>query len=160
MRCGSVVARIKIEPPPRPDNGHHAYGLFFSREIRGECINRRPAGAITECGHDKDTCDGYISQVTSKHVRCHFGLEVHACGLCQTDIPCESRIPSENDLQEHGPRLRRLSDGSLGRRKTLLLSYRKLCCLRLELSSYTFSTVSQNIDQRPQFFLDFHDLFC
>ena len=99
MRCGSVVARIKIEPTPRPYRGHHGYCLFFSKGICGKCINRCPAGAITEGGHDKGKCDGYISQVTAKHVQSHFGLEAHACGLCQTDIPCESKIPTDDDLQ-------------------------------------------------------------
>ena len=99
MRCGSVVARIKIEPTPRPYSNHHAYCLFLSKGICGKCINRCPAGAVTERGHDKDTCNRYISQVTAKHVQSHFGLEAHACGFCQTDIPCESKIPTDDDIQ-------------------------------------------------------------
>jgi epoxyqueuosine reductase QueG len=99
MRCGSAVARIKIEPTPRPYSDHHAYCLFFSKGICDKCISRCPAGAITERGHDKGKCDRYISGITAKYVQSHFGITALPCGLCQTDIPCESKIPTANDLQ-------------------------------------------------------------
>jgi ferredoxin len=94
MRCGSVVARIEIPPTPRPYKDHHAYCLFFSRGICGKCILRCPAGAITNAGHDKLACEKYMRQVTVEYVSSRFGLKGYGCGLCQTDVPCESEIPS------------------------------------------------------------------
>jgi epoxyqueuosine reductase QueG len=99
MRCGSVVARIKIPPTNRPYNDRHAYCLFFSNGICGKCIQRCPAGAITEAGHNKAKCSNYLRTVTGNHVKSHFGFEGYGCGLCQTNVPCESKIPSEHDVK-------------------------------------------------------------
>ena len=40
----------------------------------------------------------YIRQVTVDYKKSHFGFEVYDCGLSQTDVPCESKIPSQQDL--------------------------------------------------------------
>ena len=34
------------------------------------------------------------------YVKSHYGLEGKGCGLCQTDVPCESKIPSEKDVND------------------------------------------------------------
>jgi epoxyqueuosine reductase len=93
MRCGSVVANIPVSPTRRPYDDHHAYCLFYSNGTCKACAERCPAGAISENGHDKAKCFKYIRQVTAEYVKTRFGIEVNACGLCQTGIPCESRIP-------------------------------------------------------------------
>jgi len=93
MRCGSVVSRIPIEPTVRPYMDHRAYCLYFSHGKCGKCIKRCPVGAISEHGHDKVKCREYIRNVTAKYAKDRFGLEANACGLCQTKVPCESRIP-------------------------------------------------------------------
>jgi len=98
MRCGSVVANIKIPPSSRPYNDHHAYCLFFSGGICGKCIQRCPAGAITTAGHDKEKCREYLHSVTADYVRHNYGFNGYACGLCQTGVPCESKIPTEHDI--------------------------------------------------------------
>jgi ferredoxin len=94
MRCGSVVARIRIPPTPRVYEDHHAYCLYFSQGRCGECISRCPVGAITEAGHDKVACEEYIRHDMADYVKSHYGFEGYACGLCQTGVPCESQIPS------------------------------------------------------------------
>ena len=101
MRCGSVVARIKIPPTKRPYNDHHAYCLFFTKGLCGECIPRCPVWAITEAGHDKVKCGNYLRSVVVDYAKSHFGLEgeAYGCGLCQTGVPCESKIPTEYDLK-------------------------------------------------------------
>ncbi len=93
MRCGSVVARIRIPPTDRPYADLHAYCLFFSKGTCGKCIKRCPAGAITGAGHDKKKCLAYEDSVTTPYVQSRFGIEAYGCGLCQTAVPCESRIP-------------------------------------------------------------------
>ena len=100
MRCGSVVAHIRIPPTKRPYNDHHAYCLFFTKGLCGECIRRCPVKAITEDGHDKGKCRNYLFPVVADYARSHFGLEGNAygCGLCQTDVSCESKIPTEYDV--------------------------------------------------------------
>jgi len=98
MRCGSVIAHITIPPTTRPYHDHHAYCLFFSQGLCGTCIRRCPVGAITEAGHDKEQCLNYLSPTTADYVKSHFGFEGYGCGLCQTNVPCESKIPSRDDV--------------------------------------------------------------
>lgn len=94
MRCGSVVARLSIRPQERPYRNRNEYCLFYSKGICGKCADRCPAGAISrENGHDKEKCRIYIDEVTSAYVKTHFEIDSYGCGLCQTNVPCESRIP-------------------------------------------------------------------
>jgi hypothetical protein len=101
MRCGSVVVHVKIPPRERPYSDHHAYCLFFTKGLCGKCIGRCPVKAITESGHDKVTCRNYIRPVVADYARSHYGIEAqqYGCGLCQTGVPCESKIPTEDDVQ-------------------------------------------------------------
>jgi epoxyqueuosine reductase len=96
MRCGSVVARIKIPATDRPYRDHHAYCLFFSKGVCGKCIQRCPAKAVTEAGHDKKRCRSYVEK-TASFVKSHFNFDGYGCGFCQTGVPCESRIPVVDD---------------------------------------------------------------
>ena len=98
MRCGSVVANIKISPSNRPYKDHHAYCLFFSKGTCGKCIQRCPAGAITTTGHDKNKCAERLHSVTADYVKRNYGFDGYGCGLCQTGVPCESKIPTEHDV--------------------------------------------------------------
>ncbi len=93
MRCGSVVARIDVPPSERPYEDRHAYCLFYFNGKCGKCMQRCPAGAITPKGRDKETCYAYTHTVTGKHVLSRFGLKTAPCGLCQTGVPCEAKIP-------------------------------------------------------------------
>jgi len=103
MRCGSVIARIKIPPTERPYKDHHEYCLFYKEQICGRCIARCPAGAITKKGHDKVKCQDYLHQKMNEYVKANFGFEGYGCGLCQTKVPCESKIPTPSDLKQEAP---------------------------------------------------------
>jgi epoxyqueuosine reductase len=99
MRCGSIVADIKIPPTRRPYSDHHAYCLYFSKGKCGKCIQRCPAGAISRAGHDKTKCRNYLHNVIEEFVKSNYGFNSYGCGLCQTGVPCESKIPTEKDLR-------------------------------------------------------------
>ena len=92
MRAGSVVARIALEPTPRPYSDHRAYCLFFAEGTCGKCIDRCPARAITEAGHDKQKCRMHLVR-SREHVKETYGFEGYGCGLCQVGVPCEAQIP-------------------------------------------------------------------
>ena len=98
VRVGSVIARIQIPPTSRPYQNHRAYCLFFSRGICGKCIKRCPVDALSEAGHDKKKCIGHLHPTTDEYVQAHFGFKGYGCGLCQTGVPCESKIPGEKDV--------------------------------------------------------------
>jgi len=99
MRTGSVVARIKIPATKRPYSDHHAYCLFFTKGICGKCIPRCPVGALSEAGHDKIKCRNHIRPITADYVKSHYGFDGYGCGLCQTKVPCESKIPGPQDVK-------------------------------------------------------------
>jgi len=93
MRCGSVVAHIQIPPTIRPYEDHHAYCLFYAKGTCKKCVQRCPAGAITEAGHEKRKCYNYMHPGIDQYVESHFGFKGYGCGLCQTAVPCESENP-------------------------------------------------------------------
>jgi epoxyqueuosine reductase QueG len=99
VRVGSVIARIRIPPTYRPYKGHHEYCLFYSRGLCKKCIARCPVGALSEAGHDKKKCRSHVRPVTEDYVKAHYGFDGYGCGLCQTGVPCESRIPLAAEVQ-------------------------------------------------------------
>jgi epoxyqueuosine reductase len=92
MRAGSVVARIVIEPTPRPYAHHRAYCLFFAEGTCGQCIDRCPVRAIAEAGHNKEKCREHLAR-SRVHVEKTYGFTGYGCGLCQVGVPCEAGIP-------------------------------------------------------------------
>lgn len=94
MRLGSVVAKVSIPATERPYTHHQAYCLFFTEGTCGKCIDRCPARAITESGHDKEKCRQYLAY-TKDYIKKNFGFEGYGCGLCQVGVPCEASIPAK-----------------------------------------------------------------
>jgi ferredoxin len=98
MRTGSVVARINIPPTARPYTEHRAYCLFFSQGICGKCIKRCPVGALSRDGHDKVKCLEHLKPATEEYVKTNYHFDGYGCGLCQVGVPCESRIPVDDNI--------------------------------------------------------------
>jgi len=98
MRCGSVVTDAIIPPSPRVYKDHFANCLFYSDGSCQRCAERCPAGAISEKGHDKNKCLEFLF-VKQKKILKELGRDegyigrYQGCGLCQTKVPCEARIP-------------------------------------------------------------------
>lgn len=97
MRTGSVVARIKVPPTPRPYDDHHAYCLYYSQGICGKCIKRCPVDALSKEGHDKVKCLQHLHPTTEEYVKANYDFDGYGCGLCQVGVPCESRIPVDDN---------------------------------------------------------------
>ncbi len=98
VRFGSVVTLLKLTPSEKTYRHHRENCLQFRNEKCGKCIPRCPAGAISEKGHDKDRCKEYVDSEVLQNRRIEYGLQnpPPACGLCQTDVPCEFQIPRPN----------------------------------------------------------------
>jgi hypothetical protein len=37
--------------------------------------------------------------VTEDYVKAHYGFDGYGCGSCQTKVPCESKIPTRQDVE-------------------------------------------------------------
>jgi epoxyqueuosine reductase QueG len=92
-RVGSIVAEVELPPDSRAPGDHRRNCLLFRSRECGLCIGRCPAGAISESGHDKGRCREYSYGTVLDAVGQEYGVEVAGCGLCQTGVPCESRVP-------------------------------------------------------------------
>lgn len=92
-RLGSVITDLKLEPSPRPYPDHQDNCLFYRDGSCGACIGRCPAGALSAAGHDKGSCREYVYGTVPQAVGERYGVGSTGCGLCQTKVPCESRIP-------------------------------------------------------------------
>lgn len=93
-RCGSVVTDAVLNVSAFEYSDHRENCLFFNNIAEcGECISRCPAGAITEKGHDKSLCDKYTYNTIRRLRGDYYNVETTGCGLCQTAVPCEYRLP-------------------------------------------------------------------
>jgi epoxyqueuosine reductase QueG len=97
MRCASVVTSLKLESTARTYTQHLANCRFYAEGQCGACMKRCPYGAISEKGHDKLKCRDALFEkqrpwIEGDHGPGYIGAYA-GCGLCQTGVPCETRIP-------------------------------------------------------------------
>lgn len=92
-RCGSVVTDLILPPTERHYRSHTENCTFYREGKCGACIARCPVGALSVAGHDKIKCQGYTYGTVFERVGDAFGVQITGCGLCQTKVPCESKIP-------------------------------------------------------------------
>lgn len=101
-RLGSVITDLSLNPTPRPWPDYHHNCLWFREGSCGACIGRCPVGAITRQGHDKAACRGYVYGSVPGAVGAVYGVTQTGCGLCQTGVPCEDRIPAGRSRVKQG----------------------------------------------------------
>jgi epoxyqueuosine reductase len=94
-RVGSVVCSAPFYPTPRPYHDYREYCRFARDGSCMKCAKRCPAGAITAAGHDKNICSAYMHEALKSWLGRpgYMGTSYVACGLCQTGVPCEHKIP-------------------------------------------------------------------
>ena len=100
VRFGSVVVKGRVPATPRSYSGPFDYCLYFSRGICARCVQRCPVGSVRKEGRDKEPCSIHLGPAMREYVESHFDFKGYACGLCQTGVPCESRIPGPKDVTD------------------------------------------------------------
>ena len=90
-RVGSVIVDQPLKSPQRTDDIHRDC-LFYRDGSCKKCIERCPAEAISEQGHDKQACAAFVLSQAS-FIKESYGIDIYGCGLCQTGVSCERRIP-------------------------------------------------------------------
>jgi epoxyqueuosine reductase len=98
-RCGSVITSLILPASSRTAKNHYSNCLFYAGIKCEACINRCPAGAITDKGHDKNKCRQYLGSIGYSKESYKDGYDneksVAGCGLCQTKVPCEFKNPTK-----------------------------------------------------------------
>jgi epoxyqueuosine reductase QueG len=92
-RCGSIITDAAIPPSVRTCASPWSNCLYYRNGTCGLCIRRCPVDAISRDGHDKDKCMEYAYGELRDTAGKLYGVMETGCGLCQTRVPCESRIP-------------------------------------------------------------------
>lgn len=100
-RCGSIVTNETITPTRKTCRDPWSNCLFSRDGSCGLCIERCPVGAISRQGHDKEKCRAFVYGELRKSAGVLYGVMETGCGLCQTRVPCECKIP---DGMEKGDR--------------------------------------------------------
>ena len=93
-RCGSIITDLPLTASGRDSDDHHANCVFYADGTCKACAARCPGGAITSEGHDKGVCMDYLRKIGYIPIKEYNDeTSVYGCGLCQTKVPCEYRVP-------------------------------------------------------------------
>jgi epoxyqueuosine reductase len=98
-RCSSLVTSLELPPSPRTAKGPYDNCLFYVKGNCRACIERCPAGAVTEQGHDKVKCLEY-ARTKLEYLKEKYQAKSVGCGLCQTGVPCEAVNPVRNPAKK------------------------------------------------------------
>lgn len=97
-RCGNVVTSLVLPVNRKIPKMPYSNCLYYAGVNCRACINRCPAGAISESGHDKKKCLNYLNLIGHSPDAFKDGYNndnsVAGCGLCQTKVPCEFQNPT------------------------------------------------------------------
>ncbi|MBD3227524.1 MAG: hypothetical protein GF329_04975 [Candidatus Lokiarchaeota archaeon] len=114
IRLASIITDAPLKITPRESDDPYANCLYYSKGICKKCIERCPAGAITEEGHDKVKCWIYGQKVARKMIKELkeiIELKPHqrringilqkqkppvGCAFCQFGVPCMDKNPTKN----------------------------------------------------------------
>jgi len=99
-RCGSVVAGLALPVSLRTAENPYSNCLFYINRKCRACIDRCPAGAISESGHAKLKCREYQQSKRYSSLQERYNVDKMGCGLCQVKVPCEFRNPAKKPGQK------------------------------------------------------------
>jgi len=90
-RAGSVIVNRALSSPARAEDARR--DCLANQGVNCcACMKRCLADAITADGHDKVRCMEFVFQQIPV-IKSHYGIDVYACGLCQTGVPCTDGVP-------------------------------------------------------------------
>lgn len=101
-RLGSLIIKAPLKADKRPYQGRYDWCLYFAKGTCLACVKRCPGeDALTlEHGHLKKNCKAYSHGKTIPFIKENYHIDGYGCGFCQTNVPCESRIPAGIQVME------------------------------------------------------------
>jgi len=114
VRLASVVTNAPLDITKRKYGDEpYANCLFYSKGICKKCVERCPAGAISEKGHNKIKCYNHQKRIERRqNLRLAAILKPHfrridgkwkeepppvGCAFCQFNVPCMDKNPMANE---------------------------------------------------------------
>jgi len=98
-RLGAVVTEATVPATPRAyGDDPFAWCLRMARGTCGKCIRRCPVGSVGQTVHErnKPACAEHSRRLRSEGKTLYGWAGAYGCGLCQTAVPCESGVPTED----------------------------------------------------------------
>lgn len=92
----SVVTELNLSADTRTAKTVTENCLYYNKGTCGVCIKRCPVNAIRKNGFDRMKCMRHMNSLESKQLIASCGGNTKAntgCGLCRTNVPCESQNP-------------------------------------------------------------------
>lgn len=109
IRLASVITDAPLMINLRKSDDPYANCLYYSKRTCKECIEKCPANAISESGHDKMICNDYRFKVARRmiprlgSILKPFSRRINwedredtfpvGCGFCQFGVPCMDKNP-------------------------------------------------------------------
>ncbi len=92
-RVGSFVVHKQLQPNRQRPDDIHADCLHYQGTKCMKCARRCPVDAISEeNAHDKEICYKHVAN-SLKYCLKNYHIFIYGCGICATNVPCESGIP-------------------------------------------------------------------
>jgi epoxyqueuosine reductase QueG len=113
VRLGSVITNAPLTTTPRKYDDPYANCLFYAKGTCKKCMERCPADAISEEGHDKFKCAKYeqfvaeemnkrLGNILKPHwrrINGYYKKQVRdpvGCAFCQFNVPCMNTNPMKS----------------------------------------------------------------
>jgi len=109
IRLGSFVTNAPFKITPRRSDNPYGNCLYYHDGTCKKCIEKCPANAISEEGHDKIKCNNYRLKISRRMVprlkqylkpytrRINWKMIEHSfpvgCAFCQFGVPCMDKNP-------------------------------------------------------------------
>ncbi|MFC1845991.1 hypothetical protein ACFLYM_01070 [Chloroflexota bacterium] len=97
VRLASIITGLQLPPTPRLYSSYMSHCLRNQNGSCHRCIDRCPSSALSDQGYDSKKCTEYnnvtVPGIVKEKGREGYDSDHIICGLCESKVPCEDRLP-------------------------------------------------------------------